>query len=43
MLLDNDYKTNGKEIEIIDIAPTVLHLMGYKQPESLKGVHAFHD
>ena len=43
MLLDNDYKTNGEEIEIIDIAPTVLHLMGYNQPESLKGVNAFHD
>jgi len=43
MLLDNDYKTNGEEIEIIDIAPTVLHLMGYNQPESLKGVHAFHE
>jgi len=43
MLLDNDYKTNGKEIEIIDVAPTVLRLMGYNQPESLKGVNAFHD
>jgi len=43
MLLDNDYKTNGEEIEIIDITPTVLHLMGYNQPESLKGVNAFHD
>ena len=43
MLLDNDYKTNGKEIEIIDVAPTVLRLMGYNQPESLKGVNAFHE
>jgi len=43
MLLDNDYKTSGKEIEIIDVAPTIINLLGYEQPESLKGVYAFHD
>jgi len=42
MLLDNDYKPNRKEIEIIDIAPTVLNLLGYNEPDSLKGSTAFH-
>jgi len=41
MLLDNDYKADRKEIEIIDIAPTILNLLGYDQPELLKGVNAF--
>jgi len=41
LLLDNDYKTSEKEIEIIDVAPTILNLLGYDQPELLKGVNAF--
>lgn len=43
MLLDNDYKPDREEIEIIDMVPTVLNLLGYKKPESLKGVHVFND
>jgi len=41
MLLDNDYKADRKEIEIIDIAPTILNLLGYDKPDSLKGISAF--
>jgi len=43
MLLDNDYKANRKEVEIIDIAPTVLNLLGYNKPDSLEGVSAFYE
>lgn len=43
MLLDNNYKPNRKEIEIIDVVPTVLNLLGYKKPESLNGVNVLHD
>ena len=42
MLLDNDYKPNRKEIEIIDIAPTVLNLLGYDKPDSLQGDTPFY-
>jgi len=41
MLLDNEYKTDKEEIEIIDIAPTILNLLGYDKPDSLEGVSAF--
>jgi hypothetical protein len=43
MLLDKHYKTSQEEIEIIDFAPTVLNLLGYKKPDSLNGVNVFHD
>ena len=43
MLLDDRYKTSKEEIETIDIAPTIINLLGIEQPESLKGVNAFHD
>ncbi len=42
MLLDEDYEPNRKEIEIIDVAPTVLNLLGYQKPDSLKGNSAYH-
>ena len=42
MLLDDKYKTDKKEIEIIDVAPTIINLLGYEQPVSLKGSSAFH-
>ncbi len=42
MLLDDNYKTDKKEIEIIDVAPTIINLLGYEQPVSLKGSSAFH-
>jgi len=43
MLLDDNYKTDKEEIEIIDVAPTIIDLLGFNQPESLKGVNAFYD
>jgi len=42
MLLDDKYKTDKKEIETIDVAPTIINLLGYEQPVSLKGSSAFH-
>jgi len=42
MLLDDNYKTDKKEIEIIDVAPTIINLLGYDQPPSLKGRSVFH-
>ena len=41
MLVDSDYKPIKEEIDIIDIAPTVLNLLGYRKPDSLTGKHAF--
>ena len=42
MLLDDNYKTDKEEIETIDVAPTIIKLLGYEQPVSLKGSSAFH-
>ena len=42
ILLDDKYKTDKKEIESIDVAPTIIDLLGYEQPVSLKGSSAFH-
>ena len=41
MLLHNEYKAHREEIETIDVAPTIIDLLGYEQPESLKGISAF--
>ena len=37
MLLDQNYKAIKKEAELIDFAPTVLKLLGYKKPDFMKG------
>ena len=37
MLLNESYKVIKKGAEIIDIAPTVLKLLGYKKPDFMKG------
>jgi len=42
ILLDDNYNTDKKEIETIDVAPTIINLLGYEQPGSLKGSSAFH-
>ena len=42
MLLDDNYKTDKEEIKTIDVAPTIINLLGYEQPVSLKGSSAFH-
>ena len=41
MLLDEKHRPNRKEIEIIDIVPTVLSLLGYNKPRSLEGDSAY--
>lgn len=42
ILLHDEYKTDREEIETIDVAPTIINLLGFKQPDSLKGRSAFH-
>lgn len=42
MLLNNEYNAYKEEIETIDAAATIINLLGYKQPESLKGSSAFY-
>ena len=37
VFLDNSYKTHKNEHEIIDFAPTILKLLGYKKPEYMNG------
>ena len=41
ILLDDNYSAERKEVEIIDIAPTILNLMGYDKPDTLEGVSVF--
>ena len=41
ILLDECYKAKKQEVEIIDIAPTVLELLGYDKPEFMKGECVF--
>ncbi len=41
VFLDNSYKTHKNEHEIIDFAPTILSLLGYKQPPWMKGHAVF--
>jgi hypothetical protein len=40
ILLDDRYKPQAKEIEVIDIAPTILALLGYNKPDFMKGMCA---
>ena len=42
VLLNDKYKPQGEKINTIDFVPTILNLLGYEQPESLKGRAAFH-
>lgn len=42
ILLHDEYRIDREEIETIDVAPTIINLLGFKQPDSLKGKSAFH-
>ena len=41
MVLDNNYKVDKQEADIIDVAPTILGLLGYKKPDYMKGKGIF--
>jgi len=41
ILSDDRFRSSGQEIEIIDFAPTILSLLGYKQPPWMKGHAVF--
>lgn len=41
ILLDSEYKSRREEVEIIDVVPTVLELLGHEKPPSLEGVAAY--
>jgi Type I phosphodiesterase / nucleotide pyrophosphatase len=42
ILIDRNYNATRPSIELIDIAPTVLALLGRPRPEHMKGTVAFH-
>ncbi|MGB2692308.1 MAG: alkaline phosphatase family protein [Thermodesulfobacteriota bacterium] len=42
MLLNDEYKIDTEEIQTIDVAATIIDLLGYKQPVSLKGSNVFY-
>lgn len=42
LLADEHYKTQNKEVTTIDVVPTILSLLGYEQPNELKGKSAFY-
>jgi hypothetical protein len=37
MVLDNNYNVKNQEADIIDVAPSILGLLGYKKPDFMKG------
>lgn len=41
MLFDSGYEATGKEIDLIDVSPSLLDLLGLKAPESMKGNAVF--
>ena len=41
-VLDHRYTTQGREGDLIDIAPSLLGLLGYPKPESMSGTARFH-
>lgn len=41
ILLDDSYKATMQDVDIIDVAPTVLGLLGYDKPEYMKGQCVF--
>jgi len=41
ILLDDSFKATKQEVEIIDVAPTVLELLGYEKPDYMKGACVF--
>lgn len=43
LLLDDQFKKEEKEVELIDVAPTVLGLLGYERPDYMKGSCVFSD
>jgi len=42
ILLDARYRATKKEVEIIDVAPTVLGLLGYEKPDYMIGNCVFY-
>ena len=42
MLLDDSFKTKIGEAQIIDVAVTVLDLLGIQKPTALQGVSPFY-
>jgi hypothetical protein len=41
MILDNTYRVNRREVDIIDIAPSLLELVGYKRTPFMRGSSIF--
>jgi bisphosphoglycerate-independent phosphoglycerate mutase (AlkP superfamily) len=41
IVLSNQYKAQPKEIDIIDVAPSILGLLGFKKPDYMTGNGVF--
>jgi hypothetical protein len=41
ILCDENYKATRQETDLIDVAPSVLQILGYKKPEHMKGSEVF--
>jgi hypothetical protein len=41
MVVEDHYKVNEREADIIDVAPSILGLMGYKKADSMRGNYLF--
>lgn len=37
MVLDNNWTVDNQDADIIDVAPTILELLGYKKPDNMRG------
>jgi bisphosphoglycerate-independent phosphoglycerate mutase (AlkP superfamily) len=41
IVFDEQYKAGGEQIDIIDVAPSVLSILGYRIPDSMRGFSIF--
>jgi bisphosphoglycerate-independent phosphoglycerate mutase (AlkP superfamily) len=42
IVFDKNYRSSTDQIELIDVAPSILGILGYKKPEFMKGLPVFH-
>lgn len=42
IVFDKNYRSAKHQIELIDVAPSILGILGYKKPAFMKGLPAFH-
>jgi predicted AlkP superfamily pyrophosphatase or phosphodiesterase len=42
IVFNKNYRSSKEQIELIDVAPSILGILGYKKPEFMKGLPVFH-